>query len=156
MASLPDQGGCTQLLMSMLRRHVSTTTVKPGPDGDLIVAAHYVDGQNKLVGACFADKSFVVLAGAAFSLVPAEAAQDALKEKVLDEVVQENFAEVLNICSRLFNVGNDTKITLSRKEFPPVKRSDESANMLKKHTKRVDYEIKIDDYGKGRIVLVLP
>ena len=50
-----------------------------------------------------ADLAFAAFAGSAFSMIPADAARDCIKEKDLGEFVQDNFGEVLNILSRLFS-----------------------------------------------------
>jgi hypothetical protein len=154
-ATLPDKNGLNQMLGALLRRKVSTTPLKPIVEKELIVAGHYIDGNQKLVGALFADKPLVVMAGSAFSLIPADAAKDALRESQLDEMVQDNFHEVLNICSRLLNLGTDQRITLSKSEFPPAARSPAAAALLTKPGKRADYDVEIDGYGKGKLTLVL-
>lgn len=155
MATLPDDKALAKILTSMLRRTVEVKVSKPAPDGELIATGHYVNGAKAVVAGCFADKAMVCFSGAAFSLVPAEAAKDALKDKELDEILQENFEEVLNICSRLFDAGSETRVTLTVKEFSAGSRSEKSIELLGKPAKRSDYEVTIDGYGKGRMTLVL-
>jgi hypothetical protein len=155
MANLPDKAGMNTILGATLRRKIAATPLKPIADKELIAAGYYIDGNKRLVGALFADKPLVVYAGAAFSLIPADAAKDALREAQLDEMIQENYAELLNICSRLFNIGADARITLSATEFAPAPRSAASTAMLGKPAKRADFEVDVDGYGKGKMALVL-
>lgn len=156
MTALPDAIETTKLLTTTLRRPVKVVALKkPGPDSELLACGHYLDGQKVLVAGCFADKPFINYAGAALSLIPADAAEDNLKQASLDEIVQENFAEVLNIFSRLFNLANKSRIVLSATEFPPAARSATSLAMLAHSAGRIDFDVTIDGYGKGRLVLAL-
>lgn len=155
MTGLPDAKETAKLLSSTLRRDVKIVVAKPVPPGDLLVAGHYLDGQKALVAGCFADKAFINYAGAALSLIPADAAEDNLKQDGLDEIVQENFAEVLNIFSRLFDLANKGRIVLSATEFAPTPRSAAAESMLVKPAQRADFDVTIDGYGKGRLTLAL-
>lgn len=155
MAIQLDDKHVEKMFSAILRREVSVSILKPVAENELLIAGHYVNGQKTLIGACFSDKAFAVYSGAAFSLIPADVARDALKTDPIDEIVQENFAEVLNICSRLFDGGSDLRVALSGMEFPPAPRSDLSKGLLGKPAKRVDYQLDIAGYGKGRMAVVL-
>jgi hypothetical protein len=155
MAALPDGEGVAKIFSSLLRREVEVKAVKPTPDASLVIAGHYVNGAKTLVGGCLCDKALLVFAGAAFSLIPADVAKESLKAKEIDEYIVENFAEVLNICSRLFEGGSDKRITLTTIEYPGASRSEATVQMLKKPVKRLDLELDIQGYGAGRIALSL-
>jgi len=155
MTTLPDIKDIAKFLTATLRRNVDVKAIKPVPGTDLIIGGHYVNGAQALVGGCFSDLSLAAYAGAAFSLIPADAAKDCLKAKELDEFMQENFAEVLNICSRLFDGGVDRRVTLTVVENPGTPRSDTSKAMLQPTAKRLDLDVDIAGYGKGRMTLAL-
>ncbi len=154
LAALPDADGVAQCLAATLRREVTARVVKPA-DARLVMTGHYVNGMKTLIAGCFGDRSLVAYAGAAFSLVPADAAEESLAEAQLDEVLVENFAEILNICSRLFEGGTGQRVTLSRIEEPGSPPSAVSQAMLKNPVKRLDLEVDIAGYGKGRLALAL-
>lgn len=154
MTTVLDAHGVARSFTTLMRREVKATPIKPA-DKDLIIAGHYVDQRDVLIGACYADRSLATFAGAAFSLIPADAARDLLKEKEMDENTRENFAEVLNVCSRMFKVGADERVKLTTTEFPPAALSPVSAAMLKALPRRVDYEIEVTGYGKGRFTMAL-
>jgi hypothetical protein len=154
MAALPDGEGVAQFFSSTLRREVTAKVVKPADDR-LVMNGHYVNGSKALIAGCFCDRALVAYAGAAFSLVPAGAAEDSLAEAELDEVLVENFAEILNICSRLFEGGTGQRVTLSNIEEPGTPASAVSREMLKNPVKRLDLEVDIAGYGKGRLALAL-
>ena len=154
MAALPDGEGVAQFFSATLRREVSAKVIKPA-DARLVMTGHYVNGAKALIAGCFCDRSLVAYAGAAFSLVPADAAEESLADARLDEILVENFAEILNICSRLFEGGSGQRVTLSRIEEPGTPASAASQAMLINPVKRLDLELDIAGYGKGRIALAL-
>ena len=153
--SLPDIKKAASMFTSMLRREVKLTALKPVPDKDYVSVGHYVNRDKKLVGAVFADKAMTLYAGAALSLVPADAAKDALKEPELDEIMRENFAEVLNVCSRMIEMSDEGRVMLSATEFPSMPRSAVTTGALAKPLKRVDFDVEIQGYGKGRFGMAL-
>jgi hypothetical protein len=155
MAALPDGEGVAKFFSATLRREVTASAVKPTPDANLIVGGHFVNGSKILIGGCFADKALAAYAGAAFSLIPADVAKESLKAPELDEISLENFAEILNICSGVFQGGSDKRVTLTTIEYPGKPRSEASMKMLKNPVKRLDLELDIDGYGKGRITFAL-
>lgn len=150
-----DDKHVAKTFSAILRREVGVSVLKPVAENELVIAGHYVNGKRELIGACFCSKALAIYSGAAFSLIPADVARDALKTDPLDEIVQENFAEVLNICSRLFDGGSEMRVALSGMEFPPAPRSDASKGLLGKPAKRIDLELDIAGYGKGRMAIVL-
>jgi hypothetical protein len=155
LAVLPDAEGAALFFSATLRRDVTARVVKPAADDRLVMGGHYVNGSKALVGGCFCDRSLVAYAGAALSLVPADAARESLADAELDEVLVENFAEILNICSRLFEGGTGQRVTLSTLEEPGPAASAVSRAMLKNPVKRLDLEVDIAGYGKGRLALAL-
>ena len=155
MAALTDVPGTAKLFAAALRRDVTATVIKPLPETALFFAGLYVNGEGTVIGGCFADKAFAAYAGAALSLVPADAARECIAADEPDEILMENFAEVLNVCSRLFDRGSDQRVKLSAMEEPGTSRSATSLDMLRRPAKRHDLELDIAGYGKGRLVLAL-
>jgi hypothetical protein len=155
LSALPDAEAVAQFFCATLRREVTIQAVKAAPDDRLVIAGHYVNGAKTLIGGCFCDRALVAYAGAAFSLVPADAADECLAVAELDEILVENFAEILNICSRLFEGGSGQRVTLNTIEYPGTPASEASRAMLKDPVKRLDLEVDIAGYGKGRIALAL-
>ena len=155
MAALPEGEGVASFFSAALRREVTASVVKPAPDDQLVMTAHYMNGTKALVSGCFCDRSLVAYAGAAFSRVPADAADESLAAPEIDEILVENFAEILNICSRLFNGGTSQRVTLDTIEFPGQPASEASRTMLKTPVRRRDFELDIAGYGKGHLALAL-
>jgi hypothetical protein len=155
MFCLPNDKGAAQLLSSALRKPTKLTAIKPPPAADLAIGGLFVDGQDKVVGALLADLPLACYAGAAFSLIPADAARDSVKARELDEFMRENFAEVLNICSSFFNMERTHRVRLSATHYPPNAPGGDMAALAAKPAKRMDVDVEIDGYGKGRMSLLL-
>ena len=155
-ATLPDAKKAAAMLSTTLRREVKLTLLKPVPEKEYVAIGHYADRDKKPVAACFADKAMTLYAGAALSLVPADAARDAMKEAQLDEIMAENFAEVLNVCSRMIELPDSGRVVLTSTEFAPAPRSAASTSVLTKPRARIDFDVAIQGYGKGRFGLALP
>jgi hypothetical protein len=155
MIALPDGSKTSTLMTSMMRRDVKAVAIKPVPTSELVVAGVYADHQKKIIGACFADKALTIYAGSALSLIPPEAAADAMKEKELDENMVDNFGEVLNVCSRMIKMPGDARLVLVSKDFSPAPWSQTAQDALAKATQRVDFDVDISRYGKGRLVVTL-
>ena len=115
----------------------------------------FVDSQDKLIGGLLADLPLVSHAGAALSLIPADAARDAIKARELDEIMRDNFAELMNMCSGLFNLARTHRVRLSATSFAPAALASELAALAAKPTKRLDLEVDVEGYGKGRMILLL-
>lgn len=155
MIQLPDESSATTLLTAALRREVKMTKTKPATPAEVPIAGAFVDGNDRLIGACLVDLPLAAYAGAALSLIPADAARDSIKAKELEDFMQDNFAEVLNICSRLFDIDSTHRVRLSATSFPPAGYPAEIASMVAKPAKRFDVDLDISGYGKGRFSMLL-
>jgi hypothetical protein len=155
LAALADVEATAKLFTMTLRREVTASETKPLAEASLLVGGLYVNGDGRVIGGCFADKAFAAHAGAALSLVPAAVAHESIAADQPEEILMENFAEVLNICSRLFDRGSDQRVTLRAVEEAGTPRSPTSLDMLRNPARRHDLELDIDGYGKGRVVLAL-
>ena len=155
MIQLPEEFGAIRLLTAALRRDVKMTKAKPPTGAEAPIAGMFVDGNNKPIGACLVDLSLAAYAGSALSLIPADAARDSIKARELDDFMQDNFAEVLNICSRLFDIDSEHRVRLSATSFPPNLYPADVATIVGGPAKRMDVDLEISGYGKGRFSLLL-
>lgn len=155
MASLPTPKEVSDALTMLLRRNVKATAVQLKP-ATIKMAGLYGSGNDTpAIAACMADLNFAAYAGAAFSMIPADAARDCIKANELDEMMQDNFGEVLNVFSRLFGEQDNKRILLQNKVFPPSALPDQASQSLAAGDKKHDMEIEIDGYGKGVIAMRL-
>ena len=100
------------------------------------------------MGSVIADLGFAAYSGACFSLIPADAAEESIGAGALDESMQENFAEVLKIASRLFTVSGGGRVALKTSLFPPAALPAEALAGTGTH-----FNIDIDGYGTGVLCL---
>jgi len=151
---LPNAEEVSRALSALLRREVEASPARSVAAKSLVVAGLYHDGTGKLLGAVAADLGFAAHAGACFSLIPADAAEDCVAAGALDEGMRENFAEVLNVASRLFTQSGGARVALKSSIFPPTTLPPEALPAA--DPKRgCAFEISIDGYGSGLVCLRL-
>lgn len=154
MIKLPTAFQVSDCIRKITRRETSVTVLaKPGA-AKLLYGGTFHSGDNVVVAMCAADIAFAAYSGAALSLIPGESAKDRVRAGVLDEMLQENFAEVLNVLTRIYVVPETVRVALLETVFPPqsmpqtLELADASAQVV-----RADYEIEISAYGKGHLAL---
>ncbi len=154
MATLPTPEIVADTLTKMLRRTVRAKSA-PAKAASAKLSGVYRAVDDTPVAACMADIPFAAFSGAAFSMIPADAARDSIKAGVLDEGMEDNFGEVLNVLSRLFADQGNHRITLQTKSFPPAALPEVASAALTAAGKKLDLEVDIDGYGKGLLMLRL-
>jgi hypothetical protein len=155
MASLPTAKEVGDALTTMLRRQVKATPTQAKP-ASIKMAGLYGSGSDRsAVAMCMSDLPFAAFSGAAFSMIPPDAAKDCIKANELDEFMQDNFGEVLNVLSRLFGEHDNKRIFLVNKFFPPNALPVDASQSLTTGVKKLDLEIEIDGYGKGVLAMRL-
>jgi hypothetical protein len=154
MIKLPTAFQVGECIRKITRRETSVTLLaKPGA-AKLLYGGTFHGGDRTVMAMCAADIAFAAYSGAALSLIPGESAQERVKAGVLDEMLQENFAEVLNVLTRIFVVPETTRVALLEPIFPPrampqtLELADAAARV-----QRADFEIEISAYGKGHLAL---
>lgn len=155
MYTLPNEKGAAQVLSSALRRNTKLTAIKTPPAAEMTIGGVFVDAQNRVIGGALADLSLASLASAAFALIPADAARDSIKAREIDDFMRENFSELLNIFSVLFNLERSHRVRLSATQFPADAANKDLLALAAKPAKRMDLEVDIEAYGRGRMSLLL-
>ena len=145
---LPTADEVSNALSALLRREVRAKAAKIAPSAALTIGGLYHDGNGKLLGSVTADLGFAAYSGACFSLIPADSAEESIGAGALDESMQENFAEVLNVASRLFTVSGGGRVALKIPFFPPAPLPAEATAGTGTH-----FDINIDGYGYGILCL---
>lgn len=135
-------------------------TVKAGGKLDLTpksgsFCALYVTDAGAPAAICACDIAFAANSGAALSMLPPNAAKDAVKAKVLTDVMTANLREVMNICTRLVLRENSPHLRLDQ-VYPVASLPAPAAALLAPSTHRIDFELGLGKYGGGILaVLVL-
>jgi hypothetical protein len=128
-------------------------SVKLGPKLDVSPKALgyfgvYVSDDGTPVALCGCDMAFAANSGAALSMLPPNAAREAVKEKVLMPVMLANLHEVMNICTRL--VLRDDSPHLKLHELCALNALPAPAAAIVAAPKgRIDFEVGLGKYGSG-------
>ncbi len=115
-----------------------------------VITATYEDGEGKVLAACVCDLDFAANSGGALSMIPASAVKESLTAKKLDDLLAENFQEVLNICTSLFANGSQ-HVKLGRVYFTRREQPDDIKTFVAAPAARKDMKVTISGYGSGRI-----
>jgi hypothetical protein len=110
--------------------------------------AVYVGDDGTPVAICGCDVAFAANGGAALSMLPPNAAKDAIKSKVLTEVMTANLREVMNICTRLLLRENTPHLRLLE-VYPAASLPAAAAAVVAGARHRADFEIGLGKYGGG-------
>ena len=144
------------LLGDLLGRQVEVRPGEPiSPDEDRrITVASYVDDALRLRMVGVADLAFSAYAGAAIGLVPAAGAQQAVEDRALPTLIQDNLYEVLNICAALLNAEGLPHVKLHAVDYPGSTPPAQVLAMACTLGRRLDLVVDIAGYGTGRFSLV--
>lgn len=152
MALMPNSDEVAHALSALLRREVLVRIVHKAPADRLMFGGLYHGGGTDTVATVAADIDFAARAGACFSLIPPDAADECVERGALDESSRENFAEVLNVMSRLFAPKSGGRVALQTVICPPD-RLPAAALAAPAAGRGGHFEIDIDGYGAGFISL---
>lgn len=99
-----------------------------------------------------ADLEFTAYAGAALTMFPTPSADRQIEVGQVDEMVFENFREIMNVCASQLNGASVVHVTLTQLlRLPKDKLPPEIEAAIKKPVARLDFTIQIPNYGKGRL-----
>lgn len=155
MASLPDAKTVADAVSRLLRRPVTAKLTQAKPDALRMGGIYRSSPDAPYAATCSVDLGFAAFSGAALSMIPADAAKDCIKANELEEMIQDNFAEVLNVFSRLFGDQDNKRILLTDKFFPPDAVPSDVSQSVSAGSAKLDIEVDIDGYGKGLVALRL-
>jgi hypothetical protein len=151
---LPDMAGVKNLLGMLF----DGLTVKTGGKLDVSAKSNsyfgvYVSDAGAPVGLCGCDLAFAANGGAALSLLPPNAAKDAVKDKELTPVMLANLHEVMNICTRLL-LRDDSPHLRLREVCTVAALPAAAAAILNAPNGRIDFEVGLGKYGAGVLAVM--
>ena len=113
---LPVAQGVRELVEGLLGRPVEARPATKGVDLTASrenLAGAYVTDRGDLAAAILVDLAAAARLGACLGLVPAKAADQAVRDGLLPVQLGENVAEVLNVAASLFNAEHAPHLRLS-------------------------------------------
>lgn len=153
---LPALKDVAQTLTALLGRHaavsVSKTPYRPG-SAERVLIATYRGLDGTLGAVCLADLAFAAYVGAALAMFPLPRAQESLRAGKLDEQLEENFHEVMNVISTILTRGEARErldAVLPRVAGVPA----DAAAALAKPRARLDLEVEVTGYAKGKLTFL--
>ncbi|MDO8106092.1 hypothetical protein Q6348_02645 [Isoptericola sp. b441] len=156
---LPSAPAVRELFEGLLGREVEATigtgAVNPGTAPGAVVGV-YTDDRMALRAIVLLELSLAAHAGAAIALIPVVQAEVAADDGVLPDTLYENVAEVLNVAASVFNADDAPHVKLYQSYRPGEQLPADVSKWVLAFVRRVDMELSISGYGKGRVsVLVL-
>lgn len=155
---VPNDETVGGMLTDLLGREVKCTWT-PGThelprEGQVAV---YSDDDEVAVAVAIADAGFICRTGGALVMVPSKGVNEAADSGEIPESLHENFAEVVNIMASLLNSDETPHVRLTavvpRGE---VEAHPEALAIMDAPAKRRVFDIHVDSYGRGRIVMLFP
>ena len=153
---LPEPKEVRDLLFDLLDRPVDLALAEPLAleHGARATYAAYVDDSLVVRAVGVADLAFSAYAGGALGLLPPGGVQDFVKERELTPALEENFYEVLNIAAALMNAEHSPHVKLYAVHPPSSVPPAHVVAMSKTLGRRLDLELGVGGYGRGRFSLV--
>jgi hypothetical protein len=113
----------------------------------------FVNNNGEPVALCGADRNLAASFGAAFSMLPVAAANDAAKSRQLTDVMKENVREIMNICTRL--VMDDISPHLKLDQiYAANSLPAPAAALLGAPQGRREFQLQLPKYGGGVLTLL--
>lgn len=117
--------------------------------------AIYVNPENKPVAAAICDFAFAANGGAALSMLPVNAAKDAIKTKTLEQTMLENLYEIMNVVStQLMNERTPHLKLTTLYTDPGQLPEDAKALLASKAVGYADFSVNVLRYGSGGMSLL--
>lgn len=138
----------SQLLGRPVKVDLGSAPLKPPR-----VVCSYITDQDVLAMICVFDLSLAAHLGAALSMIPVAVANEAVRNTTFTDSIAENFGEVANVFSSLFNAEGVAHVryktySLALKAVPP----DVSA-LIAHATGRHEFAVSVQGYGAGTLLI---
>ena len=142
----------SSLLSGLLGRAVGAKRA-PTPISVMLPAfvAAYQRDDSTPVGLCICDLSLAANLAACLSLIPPAQAVDAVRARKLPQSLDENFHEVLNICTQFFQA--EHRITLGKVSALPGNLPKDILAIMLHPAAAIELEISVPSYMGGRMSL---
>jgi hypothetical protein len=154
---IPAQHQLCDMLQDLMGREVTIERVstvdlggaKPG------ALADYTAASGVIGVLCVADLRLTNALGAALTMVSPSAVADAVNRNVMDDPTIENFKEVVNVMTSLFNTEHTAHLKFRNVHRLPTDLPPETARLLQAPRGRRDFNVNVDDYGEGTLSVLV-
>jgi len=156
---LPSGHHLQEFLAALLGRKVEVEALPLAEIPELYeLRGYFVDDAGALAGVATVELRLAACLSAALSLTPIRLVQDALKEGQLGPLLKENLEEVMNVFSGLYNGEGlpHVRFEMIRAEGEDDPRQEELDQIVDRPPLFREFDLKIDEYGEGAMVLYRP
>jgi len=126
----------------------------PNEFDDHCHTARYLTRDDQLVALCQVDLAVAAAMGASLAMIPASAAEEAVKDGELGENLTDAFCEVANIMAALLCTDGSPHVRWTTMTTTPSDLTDVDKAILDKPANRIDVVVKFDGYGGGKMTIV--
>jgi hypothetical protein len=156
MSHLPGKNDVVEMLSMLVGQDVTAAPGRPltWEGRELMAIGTYRSEDGKLWAACALDLPCSAGLGAALTLVPPSQARALVQKKELTPLIEENLHEIFNVASSWFHVEELPHVILHKVVVFPKDFVGNVANEIKGLKDRAAFELRLGDYGTGRIELL--
>lgn len=105
---------------------------------------------------CVADLRLTNALGCALTMVTPGAVEEAVARQAIDEPTIENFKEVVNVMTGLFNTEHTTHVKFRGVHtLPATDLPGDTSRLLASHRGRRDFDVHVHDYGTGTLSVLV-
>ena len=152
---LPGRAVVRSLVEDLVGRPVELRDGDPVPADPTNVVAVYVDDTLGLAAAVVVDLAGAARLGSALGLLPRTGVDDAIDERRLSGLLQENCYEVLNVLASTLNATGAAHVRLYEMYGPNVCLPADVAALTARTGERLDVVLSIAGYGDVHVSVVL-
>ena len=154
-STLPAPKDVRDMLEGLLFRDVAVAPATPVDPTKPIGVGVFVDDSTKMAAIAVTDFPLAAYSGAAIGLIPAGGAQAAIEDKEMPASMRDNFFEVLNVLSALFNTPGAPHLRLYAGYAPGESLPSDVAAAVRTVGRRLDLKVTVAGYGDGHLSFVL-
>ena len=156
-AHFPTRAQVAAFFTELLRRKVTASPARPvaQPSRKNQIVVDYGGADDAVASVCgIFDLTCAVLLGAALGLIPRGVAAEALESKRLEGAIAENFNEVADVMSRVFDRGCNARFCRKHVYLPGTAMTPQLADRIFRAVVRIESCLEISGYGKGDLALL--
>jgi len=153
---MPIQEAVRDMLGDLVGRGIAVDKTSPLELEDDTVGAvsDLITDDGNLAVVLVADLALVAALGASLTMVPAVIVQESVrKNRFEEEALVENYGEIVNIISRLFNSASTPHLRYHTTYLLPGEVPPEVSKLRENHAARRTFAVTVEGYGDGKLEL---
>jgi hypothetical protein len=154
---VPAHERLRDVLTDLMGRAVAVDRVRPVDlgGGRPAALADYATDVGAIGVVCVADVRLTNALGAALTMVSPSIVEDAIAAMSIDQPTVDNFREVVNVLTTLFNSQDTPHVKFRNVHCLPTQLPAETAKLLESARARRDFDVHVEDYGTGTLSVLV-